>query len=110
MRRSHSLFADDILCGGNVLSQELPWREDGWRQRRRSLRAAVVQIGVHWSALLCKKGSNARWHGWAAVAERASSVSRPSVRHHLRLHETHDRSTALKIAGGKDRDAHSSSA
>src|SRR3954463_7963184 len=43
MRRQDALFADDFLRGSDVLSQELPWGEDGREQRRRSVRETMVQ-------------------------------------------------------------------
>jgi len=40
--RSHDVFADDVLRGSHVLSQKLPWHQDGWQQRRRAVRNPVV--------------------------------------------------------------------
>src|SRR5687767_13230085 len=44
MRRADAVFADDFMRRGGVLSAELSGYANGWRQRRRALRAAVVQL------------------------------------------------------------------
>ena len=44
MRRKNVLLPNDLLRRGHFLLEELPGREDGWKQRRCSMRAAMVQV------------------------------------------------------------------
>lgn len=51
MRWADALLTDDIVRRSEVLPRQLPRREDGWRPKRHTLRATVVQsVG---SAVCC---------------------------------------------------------
>ena len=72
LRWKDILFADDFLCRGHFLLEELPRREDGWKQRWHSVREAVVQIAQPKSRSRTVVGSNPQVEGSAEQRSRCS--------------------------------------